>query len=312
VPHRPLTIYYLHSLILAPNALPRLCSHRTISQATIIYLCGTSREKRTEMDVWRLIKGNPIAPTHDVSEGDPWRVSDAPVLHVATIGRQSNRQQRVKKTIAEDVPDAFADVIPEPEGERVRRYDSEEEDPEEREGATRLSQQVTRITHNYPVQIFAKVPNRRGLDESWCLLDEEERDMVGFNIFCDKTRLPELFHSYVSVGYNADKWRKTVQAYFPTSAEQLAMRDPRKKIQGLVQLQAWSDWEFLLATVPPACAKTLVKETRDHVNKRWQWLPCLAKNHLWPTGMGSLSRAGRVVGPTEGGPWIVLNPRFRY
>ncbi|KAG9085041.1 hypothetical protein FRC06_003758 [Ceratobasidium sp. 370] len=304
VPCRPLGIYYLHSLYLSADGsqLPRISSHRTITIDTIVYLCGTAGDRNDQISLWRLIQGNGATATEPTGPSDPWKVSDPkerPVLPGAS--RASNRQRRVTIRPADDVDDAFADTIP--NIERVNHYDSEDDDDEVREEGPSLSQQVTGIVWTFPVQIFAKVPNRKG-GRSWCTLGKAERGDITFDIFCETGAPSYLFTSYVSHGRDYDKWHNTVNAYFPTRKEKVALG----KIQGLSQLSIWEDWESLLAAVPPAAAARIVKQARDLVHREWRWLPWFTKGHLWSTGTRS---TGQVVGIDDGGPWIVFNPRYK-
>ncbi|KAG8720475.1 hypothetical protein FRC08_000123 [Ceratobasidium sp. 394] len=303
VPHRPLGIYYLHSLYLSSDGsqLPRISSHRTITINTVVYLCGTAGDRNDQTSLWRLIQGEDATTTEPTRSSDPWQVSGPKERPVPGASRANNRQRRVTIRPIEDVDDAFANTIP--NIERINHYDSEEEDDEVREEGPSLSQQVSEIVWTFPVQIFAKVPNRKG-GRSWCTIGKGDRCDITFDIFCEKGAPSYLFTSYVSHGRNYDKWHNTVNAYFPTRKEKIALG----RIQGLSQLSVWEDWESLLASIPPATAARIVKQTRDLVHREWRWLPWFTKGHLWSTGTRSM---GRVVGIENGGPWIVFNPRFK-
>ncbi|KAF8597006.1 hypothetical protein BDV93DRAFT_562741 [Ceratobasidium sp. AG-I] len=310
VPDRPLVIWYLHSLYLGTedDSMPRISSHRTISKATIVYLSNDSKTRLDDMGVYQLIKGTPAASRATIMPpGDPWGVEEPVPITANPVRSQMNKQRRVNKRVAEDLPDAFADLIP--DAQRARRYESEDDDPEEREETVAISKRVTDIVFNYPIQIFAKAPNRKYSRENWCTLDESERMKVDFNIFCDRRRVNGLFIAHFSFGPDEDKWNKTVRAYFPTPAESQQLR--ATATQGLRQLGVWLDWESLLASVPEARSRLMVKQARGMVNDRWEWLPYLGKEHLWATGKSGAKRATHF-GTEEGGPWIVFNPRFHH
>lgn len=308
LPDRPLAIYYLHSLRLPPGdvqAMPRVSSHRTVSKATIVYLFQTSKIKQNELGVWKLIRGQP--KNSSGPEGDPWEAEGSSASQANRVPKQSNKQRKVNCRLASDVPDVFEDVIPNPQ--RLRGYESEEEDPEEREAPKSVSQQATDIVHNFPIQIFSKVPNRRGKNESWCTLTPSERMVIGVELFHDRSKPGHIFSCHVDFGYDRERWDKTVQVLFPTRVEHPVLR--KKKIQGLDQLTVWLEWEMLLASVDGATAGKLVAEARKLVGKTWKWLPLFGKNHLWPTGVSNVPDTAKYHGPEKAGPWIVRNPRFR-
>jgi hypothetical protein len=308
VPDRPLTAYFIHSLKLNQAGFPRISGDRVISEDTILYLFSRLNDRQTVMGLHRLITRARL-PNQDPDREDPWDVDGVQTVLAAQRIRNPNRQRLVRNQLVEDVADVFAKAIPEPE--RDDRCESEDDDPEEREGATPRSQLITTIIHTFPVQVFAKAPNRKGTKYSWCLLDSSEMLEVGFHIFSDKTRLRDLFVSYHLLPRNAERWRKTVETYFPTPAEHAMLRQKGKKIQGLDALQVWQDWETLLASVSIPEAKHMAAEARKYVGRHWRWLPAVYKNHLWATGSTNLPAGSKQVGCVKGGPWIVLNPAFR-
>ncbi|KAG8735480.1 hypothetical protein FRC10_010467 [Ceratobasidium sp. 414] len=327
VPIRPLGMYCLHSLRLCPNnaKVPRISTHRTLPGEKVVYFCSSSREQRTSLDVLRLFRASPGGQARRPEPHDPWRVGTADDRQIQVQPnppRRPNRQRRVNIRPADDAPDVLAGRIV--HVEQGERYSSEDDDHEEREAPMSLSQQVSNIVYAFPVQIFAKAPNRsrrknrgrhRGDDDddddddkdggSWCTLEPEELAGITTDIFADVSKPDDVFVSHHNFGRDYDKWDKTVNTYFPTYEEREAMRP----IQGLSQLSVWEDWRTLLADAPPNVAAQMVREARRLVNTEWGWLPWCTKDHLWATGKAS-SR-GRQQGPISGGPWIVYNPRFR-
>lgn len=305
VPARPLSIFYLHSLHLVADAtqLPRLSSQRTISRDTIVYLCGSSKARRTTAEVIELFRGTRHNPTVAQPAGDAWGDSDQENI-VVGAPHVPNRQQRVTISLVDDVPDVFADELPQRQVIE-QRYDSEDEDPEMREGETPLSQRVTNILHTYPLQVFKKVPNQRN-GGSWCTLQVAERYDITFDIFCDRNMPRILFTSYVDCGRDRERWDNTVRAWFPKFKE----RHQSANVQGLKQLGVWQDWRTLLTDLTPKDGDTMVAATRKRINNEWKWLPWMAKNHLWATGTTS-SGVKKGDPSTPGGPWIIFNPRFK-
>ncbi|KAG8739124.1 hypothetical protein FRC10_006122 [Ceratobasidium sp. 414] len=311
VPHRPLGAFYLHSLYLKPNRPPRISSQRTVSIDTILYLFRSADKSLTEMDIYNLI-AEVKPPGRETSEQDPWGEQEGNLQTVPAV-RYSNKQRVVRVTAAEKAADQFAGAIREPEGDE--RYSSEDEDYEERERPTSRSQVLTDLIYNYPVQIFAKAPNRKvdkpvRKDEtlvSWCSLNAKERSEVKFDVFCSVERLNDAFKSYVSFGYDADRWTTTVETLFPTLQEARA-----GETQGLHTLRVYKQFLELLTTLPPDEQTNVVVQARQYVNERWLWLPYGApKGHLWATGKKNVPKcATHVTQPEhpEGGPWIVLNP----
>ncbi|KDN35624.1 hypothetical protein RSAG8_11419, partial [Rhizoctonia solani AG-8 WAC10335] len=296
VPDRPLTAYFLHSLTITANALPRISSLRTISIATITYLFGDSGATRNELEVFGLIT-QPTLPAPEKRPKDPWVVRDAP--EVPTVTSHSNKQREVRIENAQQVPDQFAEIIPEPD--RAVRYDSEDEDQEQREQPTRRSAHLTWIIYNYPIQVIAKAPNLKNENTSWCSLLEDARLEIKFDFFCDLQNLAEAFPSRVMFGCHSGKWDKTVEVFFP-SPEGIS-----KRYQGFHTLSVRKAWFRLLATFPQDRRKEIVTATRAYVNRHWRWLPLMAKDHLWSTGLATPKYASHKG--TPGGPWIILNPR---
>jgi hypothetical protein len=259
----------------------------------------------TESGVRELIRGRPVIPLRPA--GDPWGAEEPSALQAKLVPKQVNKQKKVYCRLASEAPDLFEGLIPEPQ--RRRAYDSEEEDPEEREEPVTADKKLSSIFHNYPVQIFSKVPNRRSPPVSWCLLSQSARLELKEQIFCDSAEPRRLFSSYVDYGFDREKWNKTVQVYFPTYGEHLKLQTP--KIQGLSQLDIWTEWRILVEEADQAGRKKLVKVARKRVNDNWKWLPLFAKHHLWSTGTSSVPNTARYIGEDKGGPWIVRNPKFR-
>ncbi|KAG9098673.1 hypothetical protein FRC06_006083 [Ceratobasidium sp. 370] len=311
VPHQPLGAFFLHSLHLKKDRVPRISSQRTVSKDTIIYLFKSVDKSLTEMDVYNLITGNePLA--QDALERDPWGEREGG-LETAPAVRYPNKQRVVRIMNTEKTADQFAGIIQ--EAERDERYSSEDEDDEERERPTLRSQVLTDLVYSYPVQIFAKAPNRKvraggeqsEKEVSWCSLNSKQRAEVQFDMFCSKERLEEAFKSYVSFGYDADRWTVTVEILFPTLQEARA-----KETQGLRTLKVYKQFLELLTTLPPSEQANVVSQARQYVNERWLWLPYgIPKSHLWATGTRNVPKYATTVkqpGQPDGGPWIVLNP----
>ncbi|KDN35418.1 hypothetical protein RSAG8_11595, partial [Rhizoctonia solani AG-8 WAC10335] len=300
VPARPLKIFYIHSLRL-PNPqtiFARISSQRTISQTTILYLC-TPKTRRTLVHAVQLFRGTYHDPQRDLmsddEEHEPTNLIGAP--------RISNRQQRVAISLLDEVDDMFADVIA--NNQPVERYDSEEEDPEEREALPLPSVALTNLVATFPLQVFAKVPNKKN-GGSWCTLDAVARYEITYDLFRDSNRPFEVFTSFMDCGHDILRWDKTVRAWFPMVNEKHSF----DKVQGLKNLSVWQDWESTLVTLPLGEANDIVKEIRKRINTQWRWLPWMTKNHLWATGTTS---SGTHRGNTgeAGGPWIIFNPRYR-
>jgi hypothetical protein len=186
-------------------------------------------------------------------------------------------------------------------------YSSEDEDEEAREEATGLSQQVADLVHTYPLQIFAKVPNKANNKGSWCNLDELERADVSVELFTDTSAPDQIFTSYTDCGRISSRWNSTITALFPTLSEKRAMGT----IQGLSTMSVWDQWESTLSYLSPEAEERTVTAVRNYVSAHWKWLPYHTKRKLWVTGRSSYQASQHYRGPEVGGPWIVFNPRFR-
>ncbi|KAG9102049.1 hypothetical protein FRC06_002362 [Ceratobasidium sp. 370] len=182
--------------------------------------------------------------------------------------------------------------------------DSEEEDPEEREELMSLGQQVNNVIHNYPVQIFAKTPNRR--NERGELLAP-----VTTRVMCNASQLPDLFLSCTLFEGSYEKWEESLATLFPTLKEWEELMSKAKKSQGLTHLEVWKQWGQLLSQLDAKSGRLLVHHTRKYINNHWKWLPYITKgHHLWSTGLYQ-TRSTRLIGDKnfKTGPWIVINPR---
>ncbi|KAG8722659.1 hypothetical protein FRC08_014404 [Ceratobasidium sp. 394] len=312
VPHQPLGAFHLHSLHLKPNRLPRISSLRTVSKDTIVYLLRSADKSLMEMDIYNLFVGvKPPAPK--VAEQDPWREREGEPQPTPTF-RYANKQRIVRVTNAERVVDQFVGAIP--EAERDERYSSEDEDYEERQRPTLRSQVLTDIIFNYPIQMFAKAPNRRlpvpdkdgNKETSWCSLTPKQMAEVKFEIFCSTERLGDAFKSHVIFGYEVEKWNGTVATLFPT-LEEARTKTPT---QGLDTLKVYTQFLDLLISLSPDEQANVVSQARQFVSERWAWLPYGAsKSHLWASGTRNVPKYATQVkekGGLDGGPWIILNP----
>jgi hypothetical protein len=304
VPYRPLVIYNLHSIYYAVK-VPRISSHRTISKATLCYLCAPG-DPFTESELLDRIRGPP--PSKAIGKSTTWNAGDEVVLPTVQFAPSNNRQRKVNIRLETEGPDVLSAVIPD-DRNHEDVCTSEEEDPEEQERPMSISQQISNILHNYAVQIFNKAPNNKQRKISWCTLDSVQKAELTPDIFRDKSRLPDIFISYTLYAYDPSKWTRTVSCYFPTPEEYLELQQKGRKIQGLAQLGVWQEWGNVLRAKSKADGTKLATAARSYVNTNWQWLPAVAKNHLWATGNGPGQNA--QIGPLPGGPWIVYNPRFR-
>ncbi|KAG8782048.1 hypothetical protein FRC12_021263 [Ceratobasidium sp. 428] len=312
VPDVPLGYFTLHSLHLSqahPQTLPRISSHRTISRDTIIYLCGTGPENRTELSFLSLMRGSRKRPRNPADEGDAWGVVQ-PQVPRAAKPYASNKQQRVIASLSTPPPDVFAALIPDlPRGVR---YPSEGLDNELRDMGDALSQRITTIVFTYALQVFLKAPKRKEQGVSW-LAEEAFQDSEGeanFNTLKDPFGPDLLFTSYINHGRDSSKWNSTLAAWFPTLDEKANM-EKGTKLQGFPQLTVWKDWEILLADLTPEEERNVVRIVRRYVSERWTWLPYYTKLKLWVTGRTASDKTTQQVGYEKGGPWIVYNPRFR-
>jgi hypothetical protein len=281
--------------------LPRISSQRTQSMQTIIYLFATEPNERTELHVLRLFRNDSKRPANDTNDGDAWGI--VPQKQRIIYPHTSNKQ-RVTLSLPGPVPNVFADRLPDEEVHQV--YSSEEEDDEVRERATSVSAEVARIVHTYPVQIIAKVPNRRNGLGSWCRLDIDERSRASSDLFCDASAPARIFVSWNNFGRDGSRWDATLAGLFPT----LEQHDAMGRIQNLSQMSVWLDWRTVLMRLSPNAANKTVTETRKYVSENWRWLPYYTKKKLWVTGESPAVRISRHVGPEKGGPWIIFNPRF--
>ncbi|KAG8684727.1 hypothetical protein FRC11_011670, partial [Ceratobasidium sp. 423] len=280
VPVIQLGYYIIHSLRLpriqeTDFKLPRISSQRTISRRTIIYLLATEKSERNELHVFRLFRNERKRPADDTDGGDAWGI--APPRQRITYPHTSNKQ-RVTLSLPDPVPDILADRLPDEELRVV--YSSEEEDNEARERAPKLSIQVATLIHTYPLQIIAKIPNRKYGRGSWSRLTFDQRSKADFALFCDATAPARIFISWNNFGRDGTRWDSTLAALFPTREEHEKMG----KTQNLSQMSVWHDWHTALMRLSLAGQKKTVREARAYVSQNWKWLPYYTKKKLWVTG----------------------------
>jgi hypothetical protein len=297
VPVWPLQAHFLHTLRFVRNEQPRLSSQRTVAIKTILYVCSNKSPPVTESELHTL-----IAEEHKIaSDLQPDIVDVEPVqAHVAYPLAVANKQRTVKVRNKERQGDMFADLLPEPE--QVRRYESEDEDYEERLRSTPRSQQLTDIVCNLPLQMFQKCPHQKSAGRSWCALDKSS-PLITFSIFCSLDKLEQAFPSHISFGSESDRWDAAVESLFPTISES------KKPTQGLHCLAAREDFLNLQRRLQPDERVELVVRARLFIHEQWVWLPYgVPKSHLWATGVKNVPKHAAHVGPLSGGPWIIMNP----
>lgn len=298
VPVWPLQAHFLHSLRFAPDQQPRLSSQRTISIKTILYVCSSKKPPQTEWELLTL-----IAQSGSADDFEPDTVDEQPSrAHLAFPIAVSNKQRTVNVKSRERQEDLFEDVIPEPK--RVRRYDSEDEDYEERTQHTPRSGQLTDILTDMPLQIFEKCPQRKD-GRSWSALDSNS-SFITHTLFKNLETLERAFPSRIMWGYDIEKWTKVVDSLLPTITES------KKKTQGFHTLAARNAFVNLQIGMEPEDRTKCVKEARKFVDDHWVWLPYgVPKGHLWATGAKNTGRSTGSIGTLTGGPWIILNPKFQ-
>ncbi|KAG8700756.1 hypothetical protein FRC08_004467 [Ceratobasidium sp. 394] len=307
---RPLGIYSLHSLYL-DDGLPRISGLRTISKPTLLYL-ATPHPGTTELELICLIRGMGQAQK-EPEEAVSWGAGDEEPQLFVEQPPTSNKRRAVRLRLEADAPDFMGNTVADLKP-LVHHSDSEDEDPEEREELMLLGQQVNDLIHNYPIQIFARSPNRKVNEKtksSWCLLTVQARHAVTTKFMCDVSRLPKLFISCVVFEGCYEKWDDSIAALFPTLSEWHELNPQTKKSQGLIYLEVWRPWGQVLVLLDTKAGKLLVQRTRKYINNHWKWLPYISKGtHLWSTGLYQ-TRSTRIVRDknVKNGPWIVINPR---
>ncbi|CUA74687.1 Astrotactin-1 [Rhizoctonia solani] len=289
VPVIHLGYYIIHTTIFPcpeeiNRKLPRISSLRTISPEKLIYLFATTKDERNELHVLRLIRNDRKRQAEDADEEDPWRV--APQRTHITYPHVSNKQ-RVTLALPGPVPNVLENRLP--DEELYEPYPSEEEDPEVRERPHNLSRQVVTVIYTYPLQIIAKMPNRRGGRGSWSRFNTTQRSNANFELFCDTTAPSRMFYSWNNFGRDISRWDSTLTALFP-SLKQLS---DMGKIQGLSLLSIRHDWRTILIGLSPEGERRTVQEAKDYVSSHWKWLPYYTKKKLWVTGEPPETRESR-------------------
>ncbi|KAG9073687.1 hypothetical protein FRC06_011207 [Ceratobasidium sp. 370] len=302
VPVWPLQAHFLHSLRFAPNQPPRLSSQRTVAIRTMLYICSSKSPPITEGQLHALI----TEPVEVESNLQPDMLEEGPAEAQTVYPRAvANKQRTVNARVKERRPDLFADVLPEPE--QVRRYESEDEDYEERPRPTPRSQELTDIVSNLPLQIFQKCPMMKAAlsfdskPRSWCALELNDH-LLASDVFCQLDRLPQVFPARIVFGTEHSRWEATVNSLFPT------IQESKKPTQGLHCLAARQQFVDLQRRLPPDERAELVLQARRFVDEHWAWLPYGApKSHLWATGLANVPKSATHEGKS-GGPWIIMNP----
>lgn len=307
IPARPLAMYCLHSLRFE-RSMPALNKQRIISRDTVLYIISPSQNPPLSLvELLAMIRGRSDHTKKTNIGGLSWGAGDDR-RPTGMLPRTNNKQSHVRIRLESEAPDVFQEVLPEPKAKRAR---TEGESDSEEDEEVLFSQQVSHIVSNYPIQVFAKAPNCKSLGKSWCKIHKSDETLISSTIFCDASRLNEIFASYNCLGYDGEKWDKTIAHWFPDRSQIKSMKSAHSKVQGLLNLGVWEEWDIVLSHYSCTEAKRVVRVVRSYVKQKWQWLPALEKNHLWPTGVKGLPKVARQVGSVPGGPWIVLNPRFR-
>ncbi|CAE6428166.1 unnamed protein product [Rhizoctonia solani] len=303
----PLGYYTIHSLIFPSREhidrkLPRVSKMRTISLEKVIYLFATTKDERNDLHVLRLFRNTRKRQGEDIGEEEPWRI--APQMPPRVTYPHTSNKQRVTLSLPGPVPNTLDALLP--DEELYEPYSSEEEGHEIREHAPELSRQVARVIYTYPMQIFAKFPNRRNGLGSWCCLTHAQRSNAGFDLFSDASAPSRIFVAWNNFGRDGVRWDSTLTALFPSIQEFEQMG----KIQGLSLLSVRKDWNTILAGLSPDGEQRTINVAKDFVSRHWKWLPFYTKKKLWVTGEPAPTRESRQMGPVKGGPWVVFNPRF--
>ena len=310
-----LTIFNLHSLHLEDP--PRISSQRTIGPKTLAYLFS-DKNLLSFTGLVAKVQGRRAKPPGNASQPkvlyiteDVWGLEDPedpPPEATALLPapRRANRQRVVNHEAPDEVPNMFVNVFPPP---APVRYESEEPDPEARDLGMDLGQRVTNLIHNLIIQLFAKVPNKRGTNESWCHIDYFDAE---YATVCDHKIPQEIFSSWVHCGHQPDRWNSTIATYFANLQRHDEIREKalRSGVQGIQCLEAWQEWGVLLNEFDHATRTKVIQEVRKRANLEWKWLPWFHSSHLWKTGVKK-SADQTPMGRREGGPWIIFNPKFR-
>ncbi|KAG8711487.1 hypothetical protein FRC08_015830 [Ceratobasidium sp. 394] len=317
VPVWPLQAHFLHSLRFAANQPPRLSSLRTVGIEVLRYLCSTKHPAITEAELHDLISQPQEEAKKDLQPDVPDQTpGEERIVYPVAL---PNKQRIVKTRTKERQPALFAQVLP--ERPRVRRYESEDEDYEERPRPTPLSQQLTDIIYNLPLQIFVKAPEmsknkqqggsaRRPGEKapedkrtSWCAL-QRNSPLIEPKIFSKLERIEDAFPSRADFGFDQGKWDAMVELMFPT------IDTASDCNQGLRALAARIEFVSIQRKLPPAEREEFVNHARNHVNQRWAWMPYgVPRKNLWCTGEKNVPKSAATYG-LDGGPWIIKNPSF--
>ncbi|KAG9075809.1 hypothetical protein FS749_012479 [Ceratobasidium sp. UAMH 11750] len=180
----PLGIYSLHSLYL-DNGLPRISGLCTILKPMLLYL-ATPHPGTTELELICLIRRMGQAQK-EPEEAVSWSTGDEEPQLFVEQPPTSNKRRVVRLRLEANTPDFMGNTVADLELP-VHHLDSEDKDPEEREELMSLGQQVNDLIHNYPIQIFARSPNRKvnkKTKSSWCLLTIQACHAVTTKFMCD-------------------------------------------------------------------------------------------------------------------------------
>ncbi|GAB1528074.1 hypothetical protein RhiTH_011265 [Rhizoctonia solani] len=302
VPTRKLGALFLPTIRFKKNQQPRVSCNRVLNKATILYLLGARGQSITDTMAFDKIIGANLRKRPRDEDPRPWE--NAGVQNASAVPI-SNKQRLVTIRSTHDV----ANPIPGPDYvQDQEQYSSEEDNPEERESAAPLKQQLWNVICNYPIQIMNKAPNRSQPRESWCRLGKDELVAVTHDFFTSMENLTRAFESYYLFPADANKWNTTVAHLFPLIEGNVANLEKRQGVSNLGVVVEFCTMQIGLSEPQRA---QLVKDARQYVSENWAWLPLgTGKNHLWSTGVSNVPKSAQQVGPLKGGPWIICNPRL--
>ncbi|KAG8691127.1 hypothetical protein FRC11_006612 [Ceratobasidium sp. 423] len=303
VANRPLIMYNIHSLKYTSKGIPRLSGQRLIPEDVLLYVVDPTRENKLSLlQLCDLINetDRPRRAASNNRNAITWGAGDEVELPSTAAPPRSTKQRMVLTCAEGPAPNHFPNLPPLPPRHDDPDSAREGSEDDERPRHT-LQEQLSRIIHNYPVQVFGKVPNCQGLKRSWCTLELP----VQSDIFEDADTVADMFLSIYSLGKDSSWWEKTVNGWFPTKAE---LKD-RPNLQGLDKMGVLQELKTIFKQHDEKWNTIIVEKLRKHANEKWRWMPALVGGHLWRT-VKTPPACARQIGEIAGGPCIVFNPQF--
>jgi hypothetical protein len=225
--------------------------------------------------------------------------------------RSKNKVQRTQRYVPkDDAPPAALfhlrvggiKLLPPPREEGSDSEMEEDQDEEEAGGDEKdVDEQLTKLWHQFILDVTEKVPNRKRADESgYCVLSATERRSATDGIY-QNLRLSDFFNDCQWRIGKEDEWDAVFDHLFP-------QQEKRGKVQNYGSTLYYNMWQKIKDRSPDQKTVIAIRHALKSKFSTLLWFPWAQADRIWPTAP-NVSRFKKFVDSRGPAPWVLCRRR---